>query len=95
MLNAFAARAGQVEFRAPRIVLVSSLTGQPAKLAELRDPSYWRRQVREPVRFQQGVETMAAQGCNLVCGNRAGFHTVGHGQSMPQIERAGVGSVDT
>ena len=80
MLEAFAARAGQVEFRAPRVVLVSSLTGQPAKLAELRDPGYWRRQVREPVRFQQGMETLEAQGRNL-------FVEIGPGSTLLGMAR--------
>ena len=94
MLNAFAARAGQVEFRAPRIVLVSSLTGQPAKLAELRDPSYWRRQVREPVRFQQGWRRWRRRVAS--CLWRLG--RVPHcwaSQSVPEIERAALGAVDS
>ena len=32
---------------------------------ELTDPSYWRQHLRQPVRFVDGVETLAAAGCTI------------------------------
>ncbi|WP_055480220.1 type I polyketide synthase [Sphaerimonospora mesophila] len=53
MLDAFAEVASGLEFRAPVIPVVSTVTGLPAE--ELDTPGYWVRQVREPVRFAQAV----------------------------------------
>ena len=33
---------------------------------EMMEPSYWRRQVREPVRFGAGVETLVAAKCEIL-----------------------------
>ena len=62
MLEEFTAVAENIEFQAPRIPLVSDVTGE-ALTAELAcSPGYWVRQVREPVRFMDGVRWLAAQG---------------------------------
>ncbi|MGW1996290.1 SDR family NAD(P)-dependent oxidoreductase, partial [Embleya sp. NPDC001921] len=37
-------------------------TGRIAGVAELTDPDYWVRQVREPVRFADGIDAVAASG---------------------------------
>jgi acyl transferase domain-containing protein/acyl carrier protein len=56
----FASFMRSVEFQTPRVTVISSVTGQSASLQELRDPGYWQRQVRESVRFQAAMETLAA-----------------------------------
>ncbi|WP_333777597.1 acyltransferase domain-containing protein, partial [Streptomyces sp. IBSBF 3136] len=61
MLADFAEVASKLSYGEPRIPLVSTLTGEPAT-DDLRDPGYWVRQVREPVRFADAVATMTAQG---------------------------------
>ncbi|WP_411041461.1 SDR family NAD(P)-dependent oxidoreductase [Streptomyces collinus] len=61
MLADFAEVAGQLTYDTPRIPLISTLTGEPAT-DDLRDPAYWVRQVREPVRFADALTTLAAQG---------------------------------
>ena len=57
MLDDFAAIAGEVTFHAPRIPLVSNLTGE--LMQEAPGADYWRRHAREAVRFTQGMAALA------------------------------------
>ncbi|MET8584725.1 type I polyketide synthase [Streptomyces collinus] len=61
MLADFAEVASQLSYDTPRIPLISALTGESAT-GDLRDPAYWVRQVREPVRFADAVAALTAQG---------------------------------
>ena len=63
MLEEFAEVAGGVSFAAPRIPIVSNLTGEPrARRERVCSAEYWVRHVREPVRFCDGVRWLEAQG---------------------------------
>ncbi|MER5646395.1 type I polyketide synthase [Streptosporangium sp. NPDC002524] len=62
MLDDFRQVLEKVTFNEPRIPLVSTLTGRLATGQELRDPEYWVRQVREPVRFADAVSALDAAG---------------------------------
>ncbi|MDI5966648.1 type I polyketide synthase, partial [Streptantibioticus silvisoli] len=62
MLDEFAAVAGRLTFEAPRIPIVSNVTGEVADPAEIRTPGYWVRHVRQAVRFADGVATLTAKG---------------------------------
>ncbi|MBO3750158.1 SDR family NAD(P)-dependent oxidoreductase [Streptosporangiaceae bacterium NEAU-GS5] len=48
--------------RAPERAMLSNLTGGWATAAELTDPSYWARHLRETVRFGDGAATLLAEG---------------------------------
>jgi acyl transferase domain-containing protein/acyl-coenzyme A synthetase/AMP-(fatty) acid ligase/acyl carrier protein len=62
MLDELAAVAGGLELAAAEVPVVSNLTGEPLSLELAADPRYWARQVREPVRFLDGVRYLAAEG---------------------------------
>jgi acyl transferase domain-containing protein/NADPH:quinone reductase-like Zn-dependent oxidoreductase/SAM-dependent methyltransferase/acyl carrier protein len=63
VLEPFEQAAGKVAFRAPRLRLVSNLTGQVASSAQIAQPAYWRRHLREPVQFSASMQTLADAGC--------------------------------
>ena len=58
MLDPFEAHMRTVKLARPRIPIVSSVTGQLVVGDEMCDPGYWRRHVREPVRFSQAMTTL-------------------------------------
>ncbi|MEO8152056.1 MAG: SDR family NAD(P)-dependent oxidoreductase [Rhizobacter sp.] len=59
MLDAFEREAAQVRFSQPTLRVVSNVSGQLAG-DELTQPAYWRRHVREAVRFGDGLRALAA-----------------------------------
>ncbi|MBI0298727.1 SDR family NAD(P)-dependent oxidoreductase [Streptomyces sp. PRKS01-29] len=61
MLEEFAKVAGELTYATPRIAVVSNVTGE-AVAEELASPEYWVRHVRQPVRFQDGIRFLEAQG---------------------------------
>jgi acyl transferase domain-containing protein/NADPH:quinone reductase-like Zn-dependent oxidoreductase/short-subunit dehydrogenase len=65
MLSEFETAAAAIDWRPPSIRLVSNLTGRFATAEEVNRPDYWRRHVREAVRFADGIKTLAAAGCDL------------------------------
>jgi acyl transferase domain-containing protein len=61
ILGAFAAEVRRVRLGEPRIPWVSNVTGTWITPALARDPAYWVRHLREPVRFADGLAALAAR----------------------------------
>ncbi|KUL66764.1 polyketide synthase, partial [Streptomyces violaceusniger] len=62
MLDAFREVAEGLSYEAPRIPIVSNLTGNVVSAEEITSPDFWVRHVRQAVRFLDGVRALEAQG---------------------------------
>ncbi|MEU9508678.1 type I polyketide synthase [Micromonospora sp. NPDC048170] len=61
MLDEFASVVAGLDWQPPRIPVVSNVTGAVADAAEVTDPAYWVRHVRQPVRFADAMRTLHQQ----------------------------------
>ncbi len=65
ILDEFERVAGTVTYAPPQIDFVSGVTGQIAQPHEVTNADYWRRHMRQTVRFASGIETLRGQGYKL------------------------------
>lgn len=69
MLDEFEAFAAKIEHRPARVPLVCNLTGalfnRDPEGSETLNAHYWRRHLRQPVRFLTGMKTLAEAGCQV------------------------------
>src|SRR6185436_1619998 len=61
MLEEFERYVERIEKNSPQKVLISNVTGKEAT-DEIQTARYWSRHVREAVRFEDGIRTLAEQG---------------------------------
>lgn len=55
---AFEEELSDFPFQAPKIRIVSNVTGCDLRADEAVDPTYWASQMRKPVRFSEGIEKL-------------------------------------
>ena len=65
ILADFEQKAANVTYSSPRIDLISNVTGQLVQGSEIGQASYWRRHLRQAVRFESGIQTLQKQGYDL------------------------------
>ncbi len=65
ILDAFEGTARAVPFGAPRVPMASNLTGVLLRGDATLDATYWRRHVREPVRFVDGLRALRGAGVRV------------------------------
>lgn len=66
ILNEFCEAVRCAAPKPPTRPVISGLTGRLITPAEATDPRYWARQLREPVRFAQGLESCATAGAAVL-----------------------------
>ena len=62
MLDEFEAAARSVKFELPRVPFVSGLSGKLLADGKIPGADYWRLQVLQGAQFEEGIETLEAQG---------------------------------
>ncbi|WMP19415.1 aminotransferase class I/II-fold pyridoxal phosphate-dependent enzyme [Thiothrix lacustris] len=87
MLADFAEVANSITYHAPSISMVSNITGKVVT-HEMSNPAYWVQHVREAVHFNDGMNTLATQGCNVFLEIGAKPVLLGMGRQCVQVEDA-------
>ncbi len=64
ILEEFESVAQGLRYAEPSIAVISNVTGRPAT-PEIASADYWRRHVRQPVRFADGMSSLAESGCEV------------------------------
>ncbi|WTO78377.1 acyltransferase domain-containing protein [Streptomyces sp. NBC_00210] len=65
MLAEFRRVVGKLDFGAPHIPVVSNVTGRLLTAEEIASPDYWARQVRQTVRFLDGMRFLESEGVTV------------------------------
>ena len=78
-LPKFVEAVSQIKLSAPGIPFISNVTGAPINATEATSPAYWGRQIREAVRFSDGVAALADA--------ERVFLEVGPGQALSTLVR--------
>jgi acyl transferase domain-containing protein/ubiquinone/menaquinone biosynthesis C-methylase UbiE len=87
MLDQFEGIAEGIQYRRPQMAMVSNLTGRMVEGEEVCQARYWRRQVREAVRFGEGMEALVRQGYRTFV--EVGPHPVLVGMGKQSVGEAG------
>ncbi len=65
MLDDFEHFASRIDFQAPALPFISTLSGQLLSKDEIPDAAYWRRHCREPVQFLTGLSSLGERNIDL------------------------------
>jgi acyl transferase domain-containing protein/NADPH:quinone reductase-like Zn-dependent oxidoreductase/acyl carrier protein len=96
MLDEFEQIAAQMTYKSLRTPLISNLTGKGSETALMSQANWWRRHVREPVRFAESIKTLHERGCHLfleigphptLLGMAARCLPEGPGELLPSLRR--------
>jgi phthiocerol/phenolphthiocerol synthesis type-I polyketide synthase E len=87
VLPAIEREAAVVAFRGPRVPLMSSVNGEWLSTATLRDPLYWSRRVRAPVRLVDALTRLHDEGFRT-------FLEIGAHPMLGPVVRRSVGPED-
>jgi non-ribosomal peptide synthase protein (TIGR01720 family) len=82
--SAFAEHLRRITFKPPQIPFISNVTGQWITDREATDAGYWRRQLRERVRFSDGLRELMKEGERV-------FLEVGPGQTLSRLAKRQAG----
>ena len=63
MLDTFEAEASTIKFQPPKLSFVSGLSGHTLAEGEIPGTNYWRLHVLQDSHFEEGLQTLRAQGC--------------------------------
>nr|BCB17030.1 modular polyketide synthase [Streptomyces nobilis] len=66
VLDEFRKVAEGLTYQEPKLAVVSNVTGELAEPAQLQDPDYWVRHVREAVRFHDGLTALTSFGATTL-----------------------------
>ncbi len=66
MIDAFRARAAEVRFEAPKIPMLSNVTGRLLDPGVIPDADYWCQHILAPVMFAAEVGALCALGCEVL-----------------------------
>ncbi|WP_422070675.1 type I polyketide synthase [Streptomyces hoynatensis] len=97
VLAEFEAVAAQLTYHAPRLPVVSNLTGALATEEQLTSPGYWTEHIRRAVRYGDGVRTLhglgvttcleLGPGAALTGPTQETLDEAGRGQALPVLRR--------
>lgn len=65
ILGTFEKVAREVEYHAPKLMLISNVTGQPFAAGEIPNARYWRDHIRAAVQFKSAMEMLYEQGYGI------------------------------
>ncbi len=83
LVGPFTEIAARLTSREPKIPWVSTCTGDWISAETLSDAGYWARQLRQPVRFLDATNTVAAAGFSVLL-------EAGPGQALTQLARQNI-----